>query len=137
VSFVLDSSATLAWVFQDETHELIGQIFADVAATGALVPALWRLEVANGLRNGLRRRRIDRADRDAALADLSHLRITVDPDTDRLAWSATLSLSDRFDLTTYDAAYLELAHRHAVPLASLDKALCAAARRLAVAVVGD
>ena len=67
MSLVLDSSATLAWVYDDEQGDIPQRIFEQVIALGAWVPSLWRLEVANGLRMGLRRGRIDVADRNAAL----------------------------------------------------------------------
>ena len=137
MSLVLGSSATLAWIYEDEQGNVPDLIFDQVTALGAWVPTLWRLEVANGLRMGLRRGRIDVADRDAALADLAILRITVDAETERHAWTTILQLADRFDLTMYDAAYLELAQRRALPLGSLDAALCTAARRLGVPVIGD
>ena len=137
MSLVLDGSAVLAWIYPDEQGDLANRIFEQVIALGAWVPSLWRLEVANGLRTGLRRGRINIADRNAALADMSVLRITVDLETDQHAWRTTLQLSDRFDLTVYDAAYLELAQRRALPLGSLDEELCAAARALGVAVIGD
>jgi predicted nucleic acid-binding protein len=137
MSLVLDGSAVLAWIYRDEQGDLADRIFEQVIALGAWVPSLWRLEVANGLRTGLRRGRINIADRNAALADMSVLRITVDLETDQHAWRTTLQLSDRFDLTVYDAAYLELAQRRALPLGSLDEELCAAARALGVAVIGD
>ena len=137
MSLVLDSSSVLAWIYPDEQGDLADRIFEQVIALGAWVPSLWRLEVANGLRTGLRRGRINIADRNAALADMSVLRITVDLETDQHAWRTTLQLSDRFDLTVYDAAYLELAQRRALPLGSLDEELCAAARALGVAVIGD
>jgi predicted nucleic acid-binding protein len=137
MSLVLDSSATLAWVYDDEQGDIPQRIFEQVIALGAWVPSLWRLEVANGLRMGLRRGRIDVPDRNAALADLATLRIMVDPETDRYAWSTTLQLAERFELTLYDAAYLELAQRRALPLASLDGQLCSAALVLGVAVLGN
>lgn len=137
MSLVLDSSATLAWIFDDEQGDFSRRIFDQVAAVGAWVPSLWRLEVANGLRMGLRRGRIDIADRDAALADLAILRITIDAETDHRAWTTILQLADRFDLTAYDAAYLELAQRRALPLGSLDAALCDAARASGVPVISD
>jgi predicted nucleic acid-binding protein len=137
MSLVLDGSAVLAWIYPDEQGDLADRIFEQVIALGAWVPSLWRLEVANGLRTGLRRGRINIADRNAALADMSVLRITVDLETDQHAWRTILQLSDRFDLTVYDAAYLELAQRRALPLGSLDEELCAAARALGVAVIGD
>jgi predicted nucleic acid-binding protein len=137
MSLVLDGSATLGWVYPDEMSPIAGQAFELVATEGAWVPSLWRLEVANSLQIGIRRGRIDAAFRDSALADLAGLNITVDGDTDRLAWSAILSFADRFQLTTYDAAYLELAHRRSLPLAALDGPLCAAARLLGVRLIGD
>jgi predicted nucleic acid-binding protein len=137
VSLVLDSSVTLAWIYADETTEAIRRIFDIVAESGAFVPALWRLEVANGLTVAVRRRRIDREFRDAALGDLALLDIKTDGHTEDRAWTTTLRLADRFRLTLYDAAYLELAQRRALPLASLDAELCAAAKTLGQQVLGD
>ena len=136
MSLVLDSSATLAWIYSDETTEAIRRLFDAVADNGAIVPALWRLEVANSLTVAVRRRRIDADFRRAALADLALLDITTDPHTDSLAWGETLNLADRFRLTVYDAAYLELAQRRTLPLATLDEELCAAAAALGVRVLG-
>jgi predicted nucleic acid-binding protein len=136
VSLVLDSSATLAWIYSEETTEAIRQVFDVVAEDGATVPALWRLEVANSLTVAVRRRRIDAEFRRAALADLALLDIITDPHTDYLTWGETLMLADRFGLSMYDAAYLELAQRRALPLATLDEALCSAAATLGVRVLG-
>lgn len=84
----------------------------------------------------IRRKRIDVAYRDSALAQLTRMPITIDAETDARAWSATLQLADRFGLSPYDAAYLELAHRERLPLASLDRPLRTAARSLGVEVLG-
>ena len=116
---MLDSSAALAWIYGDETTEAVQHLFDTVADEGALVPALWRLEIANSL-TVVRRGRIDAEFRNAALGDLTLLDIMIDPHTDAQAWTATLGLADRFRLTLYDAAYLELAQRLSLPLASLD-----------------
>ncbi len=137
MSVVIDASATLGWIYLDEMTPLATQIFQRVADFGAWVPSIWPVEVANGLQMGVRRQRIGAAFRDAALADLAALNIAVDPSTGAMAWTTTLQLADRFGLTVYDAAYLELAQRRALPLASLDAPLCAAARELGVPVVGD
>jgi len=137
LSLVLDGSTTLAWLYPDEGSPIASEAFELVAVEGAWVPSLWRLEVANSLQIGIRRRRIDAAFRDAALVDLGRLNIAVDPDTDKLAWTAILGLADRFRLTAYDAAYLELAHRRSLPLATLDRPLGAAARTLGVPLIGD
>jgi predicted nucleic acid-binding protein len=136
VSLVLDSSATLAWIYGDETTEPIRRLFDMVSEEGAVVPALWRLEVANSLTVAVRRGRIDAEFRRAALADLALLDITTDPHTDFHAWSTTLNFADRFRLTVYDAAYLELAQRRKLPLASLDDALCAAGTSLGLRMLG-
>ncbi len=134
---VLDCSAALAWIYQDENAATAGEILQRVTTGGAWVPSIWRLEIANGLRTGIRRGRISVDHRDQALADLGLLQIEIDPDTERHAWTTTLRLSDRFSLTPYDAAYLELAQRRSLPLGSLDNALCTAARALGVAVIDD
>ena len=127
MSVVIDSAITLAWVYGDETTEAVQEVFQRVGKTGAWVPGLWRLEVANVLEMGVRRKWHDADFRDATLADLSRLVIQVDTDTDREAWSATLKLAIRHQLTTYDAAYLELALRRDLPLATLDTDLRRAA----------
>jgi predicted nucleic acid-binding protein len=137
VSLVLDSSATLAWIYDEETTEAIRALFDRVADEGAMVPALWRLEVANSLTVAIRRHRIDAEFRRAALADLALLDISTDQHTDGQAWSGTLHLADRYRLTVYDAAYLELAQRREVPLATLDKDLRAAAQAAGTALLGE
>jgi predicted nucleic acid-binding protein len=137
VSFlILDSSATLAWIYGDGITEAIRRVFDAIVDNGALVPALWRLEVANSLTTAVRRRRIDPGFRRAALADLALLYITTDQQTDSYAWTDTLNLADRFQLTVYAAAYLELAQRRGLPLATLDKDLENAAIAIGVKVLG-
>lgn len=128
MSLVIDSSATLAWIYPEEATEAIGQVFDRVIESGAWVPSLWRLEVANVLEMGVRRRRHDAAFREASLSDLALLPVLLDPDTHAHAWSATLRLAETHRLTLYDAAYLELALRRGLPLATLDGDLRAAAQ---------
>jgi predicted nucleic acid-binding protein len=134
---VLDSSATLAWIYGDETTDAIRALFDRVADAGAVVPALWRLEVANSLTVAIRRGRVDVDFRRAALSDLALLDITIDQQTDSQAWGETLHLADRFRLTVYDAAYLELAHRRVLPLATLDSDLRAAGTALGISLMGE
>ena len=133
---VIDSSLTLTWFFEYERTDATLALLDRVQQSGAVVPSLWRLEVANALQMGIRRGRIDAAYRDASLLDLSALDITVDPEGDGFAWSTTLRLADRFRLTLYDAAYLELAQRLGLPLARVDQALRAAAGTLGVPLLG-
>lgn len=99
------------------------------------MPSLWRLEVANAFQSALRRKRVAASYRDKSLVELGSMPITVDADTDAYAWT-TLRLAERFDLTVYDATYLELAQRRSLPLATLDKKLQDAASALNVALLG-
>jgi predicted nucleic acid-binding protein len=126
----------LAWLYSDELTDPVRQVFERVTASRAWVPSLWRLEVANSLHMAVRRHRIDAGFRDASLADLALFNICVDPDTDLFAWSSTLQLAQRFSLTLYDAAYLELAQRLSLPLATLDLELRAAAAAVDVNLLG-
>lgn len=136
MSLVLDSSATLAWIYGDETTDVIRAVFDEVADSGAVVPALWRLEVANSLTVALRRSRIDAEFRRAALADLAVLDISTDQHSESHAWAETLQLADRYRLTLYDAAYLELAQRRRLPLATVDRELDTAARAVGTKTLG-
>jgi predicted nucleic acid-binding protein len=123
-------------VYSDETTEPVRRVFELLRPSGAWVPGLWRLEVANVLEMGVRRKRHDAAFRDATLADLAQLPIQVDAETDQHAWGATLHLAERHQLTLYDAAYLELALRRDLPLATLDEDLRRAASAEKVALLG-
>jgi predicted nucleic acid-binding protein len=136
VSLVLDASLALSWYFEDARTPAADALLDLVADHGATVPGLWRLEIANGLQTALQRKRIDKDFRDRAIAQLARLPITVDLDTDRYAWTTTLNLADRFALTPYDAAYLELAQRLTLPLATRDEPLRAAATALGVGLLG-
>ncbi len=136
MSLVLDASATFAWLLPAETTEAIREVFSMVETDGAVVPALWRLEVTNSLTMAARRKRIESAFRDMALVELAAYDIRVDQETDQHAWFETMMLADRFALTMYDAAYLELAQRRSLPLATLDRDLANAAKASGVAILG-
>jgi predicted nucleic acid-binding protein len=136
VSLILDSSATLAWTFHEERTEAIVDLFNLVADSGAVVPELWRIEVANSLNVGIRRRRITRGNRAGILADLEVLPILIDNETRNRTWGETLTLADAHRLTVYDATYLELAVRLSLPLATLDEDLRQAAQREGVSLLG-
>ena len=136
MSIVIDASLTLSWYFEDERTSAIDAVLDQVVASGAVAPSLWRLEVANGLQMAIRRKRIDKEFRDRALRHLMLLPITVDTDTDKYVWSSMIHLADQFGLTIYDTAYLELAHRRSLPLASLDEKLGEAGKALGVSILG-
>ncbi|HSA79971.1 MAG TPA: type II toxin-antitoxin system VapC family toxin [Geminicoccaceae bacterium] len=131
---IVDSSIVLSWCSPDETSGEADAIQTTVAEHGALAPGHWPLEVANALLMAVRRRRIDARFCAAALRDLATLPIALDSETSARAWHDTLRLAEAHHLTVYDAAYLELAQRRKLPLATLDRALSAAAGALGVAV---
>lgn len=135
MSLVIDASVTLAWYFEDESTPEIDAVLDRVAESGAVVPNLWRLEVANAFQSAVRRKRIAATYRDDALAALSQLAIVVDAETDVYAWSTTLRLAERHGLTLYDAAYLELAQRRSLPLATLDTKLRDAAMERCISML--
>ena len=126
---------TVAWLFDDERTDAAHAVMRRVVAEGAIVPSLWRLEVANVLRNAVRRGRCNEAYVDRSLARLARLAITRDQETDDHAWGSTRTLARKEGLSLYDAAYLELAIRGRMSLASCDKALLAAAARRKVEVL--
>jgi len=134
MSLVLDASMAIAWIFDDESTETVRRIMTRVTDGGAVVPSLWRLEVANVLRIAVRRKRCNEEFASTSLGNLALLPITIDSETALHGWGATLQLARECALTLYDAAYLELALRMSVPLASCDAALLRAATRKGAAV---
>ncbi len=132
MSLVVDSSMAVAWCLKDEGTGATASVLRDVVRHGAVAPSLWRLEVGNALQTALRRKRITVETRDEALADLRALDVAIDDETDQRAWSSTLRFADRYGLTLYDAAYLELAVRRRLSLASLDQGLRVAATKAGV-----
>jgi len=136
MSLILDSSITIAWLYSEESTTATAEVESRVIQHGAWVPSLWRLEVANILEMGVRRRRHNAAFRDATLNDLALLPVNIDPETDRQAWGATIHLAERHRLSLYDAAYLELALRRTLPLATLDAELRKAATAEKVSLLG-
>jgi predicted nucleic acid-binding protein len=137
MNLVLDSSVTMAWIYLDETTEAVRSVFERIAERSAWVPALWRLEVANMLEMGVRRGRHSADFRDATLSDLALLPIRPEPEMHERAWGPTVKLAQRHRLTLYDAAYLELALRRGLPLATLDRELRVAAAVEKVELLGE
>lgn len=130
--FVLDCSLTMAWYFPDEATPYANAVHRGLKTREAIVPALWRLEVANVLIVSERRQRSTGAQSAPFLAMLQQLPIRIDDETDNRAWSETLQLARTHQLTSYDAAYLELAMRRGCPLATLDRKLSAVAEAVGV-----
>jgi predicted nucleic acid-binding protein len=134
--FVLDSSVTLSWFFEDERSDRTDRLLERLEAESAAVPGLWYFEVANVLWIGERRGRTTPARSAQFVAELEGLAIVADDEPPALAFGRVLDLARSERLTAYDAAYLELAMRLGVPLATKDEALGGAATRLGVVVLG-
>lgn len=125
--FVLDNSVVMAWCFEDEANAYTSAILESMVASEAWVPTIWPLEVANVLLAGERKGRTTEARARRFIALLDALPIRVDSATSQYALSGIRTLAREQQLSAYDAAYLELAMREGVPLATQDKALRRAA----------
>ncbi len=131
--FVADASVAVSWVVGTQaTAETDRLLDAVMAGRGIIVPSLWPFEVANTLLVLLRRKRQPTADYLAGRVLLGRLRASIDDEGIRVAGTQIADLALEHDLTVYDAAYLELAIRKQLPLASRDGALNRAASRCGV-----
>jgi len=132
MALVLDSSISLAWFFPDERTGFTDAALELAAQEECWVPALWRLEFPNALLAAERKRRLTRAERLQVLDEAARLNVRVDLHAHELR--AISALAERHRLTTYDAAYLELAARLDSALITLDRNLAAAASAAGVTV---
>jgi len=130
--FVLDCSVAMSWCFEDEANDLSENALDRLARESAFVPGLWPLEVANVLAISERKKRLTAEKTLRFVSLLRSLPITIDPDTATRAFDAILTLSRERGLTAYDATYLELAIRYALPLATQDASLRRAAKATGV-----
>ncbi|WP_018291475.1 type II toxin-antitoxin system VapC family toxin [Verrucomicrobium sp. 3C] len=129
---VIDSSLALTWFFEDEASPETDVLFERVRDDGAVVPALWFLELSNVLLQAERRGRITASDVAMRLDLITELPISVDQETTARAWREILTMARAEGLTTYDATYLELAVRRGLPLLTKDNELAEAANRQGV-----
>jgi predicted nucleic acid-binding protein len=130
----LDCSVTISWCFEDEVNDYSEGVLSSLQFSQALVPSLWGLEVANVLLVAERRKRITGAQVAHAISLLKSLPIAVDSLTVQQAMSATLSLGRFHTLSVYDAAYLELALREGLPLATVDQRLVQSAQACGLSI---
>jgi len=131
-AFVLDNSVAMRWLLASD--KVSDQRYADsvlrsLADAEAVVPGLWHLEAANVLLGATNRGDIEVSDVERFTVQLENLPITVDSLTAHQVFGHTISLARAYRLSSYDAAYLELALREGLPLATLDKDLLKAARK--------
>ncbi len=133
--FVIDASVTLAWCVDDERDANADAIAERVVSESAIVPALWCWEIGNALLMAERRGRVKRGRLDEILEELAALPISVDEIGTPPRFRPSVDLARQFALTVYDAAYLELALRRSVALATRDEALAAAARAIGIQII--
>ncbi len=134
--FVIDASITLAWCFEDESSVDADRVLARLEHEEALAPAHWPLEVANALRTAERRGRLDASELPRLRALLAALPVEVAPVQLTTATGGVLEAARTYDLTAYDAAYLDLAAIRGLPFATADERLRAACARAGVEFVG-
>jgi predicted nucleic acid-binding protein len=133
---VIDSSIDIAWCLPDEQDAYSQSVLDALVNEPAIVPELWHLEVANTLLVGERRKRSTQANTVQWMTFLASLPITVDEHTHFHAFGDITDLGRSHNLSAYDAAYLELAMRRGLPLATRDEKLKAAARAVGVILYG-
>lgn len=134
MNFVLDASVTMHWIYPGTPSEAAyaTRVLTALGAAEARVPAIWWLEVANVLARAEAKGQASEAETEAFVGMLQKMSIAGDGATIRHALGATLHLARRYGLSSYDAAYLELALREGLPLATLDKELQKAAKQAGV-----
>jgi predicted nucleic acid-binding protein len=131
--FVVDASVVACWILPDERHPVAAAAYKRIAEDPAVAPGLWWFELRNLLLVNERRGRLDGAKSAQALRLLRALPVAIDTDVEE---DVLMQLARTHRLTVYDAAYLELARRQSLPLATLDTALARAARGEAVPLIG-
>ena len=131
-AFVLDNSVAMRWLLASNKasdQRYAESVLKSLANAEAVVPNLWHLEAANVLLSATNRKEIEISEIERFTVQLENLPITVDTLTANQVFGHTISLANAYRLSSYDAAYLELALREGLPLATLDKDLLKAARR--------
>lgn len=131
--FVLDNSVVTGWYIEDQATDYTETIAAKLETDRAIVPALWRLEFANVLKTACTRGKLEIDTARQIVDTICALPIEIDQDTP--GPRQLFELAMRYNLSSYDAAYLELAMRHGLPIACQDGKLREASRAAGVTVV--
>jgi predicted nucleic acid-binding protein len=131
---VLDASVALAWCFPDESSNYADRVLGALEAQMIIVPAVWPLEIANALLVGERRKRIRPPEVRRFVELLKGLNIVEDAQSVADTVNNILPMAREYDLSSYDAAYLDVAVRQDLPLATLDGALQKAARKSGIKI---
>ena len=132
MSFVLDASVTLSWLYNDESDVRAATELGHLSRATCVAPSIWGLEVGNALLVAERRSRLTAAEALNVLSLLRELRVEIDPTPLTTMIVPVLAIAKAQQLSTYDSAYLELALRLGLPLATLDARLADAAIKVGV-----
>lgn len=136
MNIVVDSSVAMAWAMPDEDSARARKALRPVGADGEMwIPALWWYEVANVVATARRRRRLTEAQGVRVIEILGRLPLRLDAPPGAAAAERLARLAREHDLSAYDAAYLELAERRGLPLATFDAALARASKVAGVELV--
>jgi predicted nucleic acid-binding protein len=127
--FVLDNSVVMAWCFEDEISKYAESVLGKMPDLQALAPSIWPLELVNVLCAARRKKRLTKTESSRFLHLVKSLPIQVEPLTPEHVFGAIYDLAAGTNLSSYDATYLDLAIREAIPIATLDESLRRAARR--------
>ena len=133
---VVDASVALAWAFADEASEYAEEVLIALNGRAILVPALWAIEITNALLVAQRRKRVAQPEVRRFVELLRELTVVVDSQAVADTVSNILPLGREYQLSAYDAAYLDVAMRHSIPLATLDGNLRKAGRKAGVEIFG-
>lgn len=133
--FVLDNSVAMRWLLASQKtsdQKYAEKVLISLTNADALVPNLWHLEATNVLLGAEKRLETNSSEIEGFISQLENLPLHVDSLTSHQAFSRTLALARAYKLSSYDAAYLELAIREGLPIATLDKLLKKAAKKAGV-----
>jgi predicted nucleic acid-binding protein len=134
-SFVVDNSVVMSWCFKDETNKYGDAVLDRLAESTAIVPPIWPLEVVNVLLVAEQRNRLKQVDTVRFITLLSQLPIVVEHDGSERKMKDLLALGRANNLSSYDAAYLDLSMRKDCPIATLDKKLIEAAKKVDITIL--
>jgi len=134
-SFVVDNSVVMSWCFKDETNKYGDAVLNRLAESTAIVPPIWPLEVVNVLLVAERRNRLKQVDSVRFITLLSQLPIVVEHEGSERKMKDLLALGRASNLSSYDAAYLDLSMRKDCPIATLDKKLIEAAKKVDITIL--
>jgi predicted nucleic acid-binding protein len=132
MALIVDASVAVAWAIDNEGETITRGALASALNEGFAAPHHFPIEVANGLLRAERKDRVSRNDIDVFLLDLSKMTMRLDTPIDLDRLRDVLTLGRRYMITAYDAAYVELALRTSLPLATRDSAMAQAAAKAGV-----